>query len=269
MAAIVDKPKLIGDIVATWKKTCPDRKTAAFCVDQKHAFNTAEKFRCEGIDFAYVDCDTSREDRLRIWSEFDFGRLRGVTSVGTISYGWDHGICSCLIIARPTNNEGVWRQILGRGGRLHAGKKDFYVLDHYDNTGRLNAFYEDDVEWSLEGKAIKKNENQSVSIATCNYCFATFRTGPEACPFCLSPIPVKHRRILTAKGELERAEKIKSEKQAALDRWKAKQTVEARREKFDELRRVAATRHYKPGWAHIRYRMIYHEDPPREWGHRR
>lgn len=265
LAQITDTPKLVGDIVQQWKRLAPDRKTAAYCVDKKHALNTAERFRCEGIDFAYVDCDTSDKDRAHIWRDFDHGRLRGVTSVGTISYGWDHPICSCIIGARATASVGLWRQILGRGGRIYPGKKDFFVLDHFDNTGRLNALYDDEVEWSLEGQAIKKKATDNISISTCRACFATFRSGPQACPYCLVAIPKHQQKIRTVAGELERQESIQDQKQAAIERWRQSQTPAMRRAKFDELWRTCKIRHYKTSWVYRQYQILFREPVPSGW----
>jgi DNA repair protein RadD len=265
LAAISDTPKLVGDIVKQWKRIASDRKTAAYCVDKKHALNTAEQFRMEGIDFAYIDCDTPDRERDRIWQDFDHGRLRGVTSVGTISYGWDHPICSCIIGARATASVGLWRQILGRGARPYPGKKEFLVLDHFDNTGRLNALYEDDVEWSLEGEAIKKKATDNISITTCRQCFATFRSGPQACPYCLVPLPKHQQKIRTVAGELERQEDIADQKRAAIERWRKSQTPELRRAKFEELWRTCRARRYKPSWVFRQYEVLFHEPVPLQW----
>lgn len=95
--------KLVGDIVRTWQQRASDRKTVVFGSDTKHAMHIAEQFRCKGIDFAYVDAGTNDKDREKIWDDFDNGNLRGVCSINTVSYGWDHPRCSCVVLARITN----------------------------------------------------------------------------------------------------------------------------------------------------------------------
>ena len=265
LAAVCDKPKLVGDVVEQWKKNAGGSKTAAFCVNQHHAQEVAEKFRCAGFDWAYVDCDTPDRERDRIWDDFDHGQLPGVASVGTISYGWDHPICSCIIAARPTASMGLWRQMLGRGSRPHPGKQNFKVLDHFDNTGRLDAFFEDDVAWSLAGQAVREAGTSSVSITTCRQCFATFRSGPLTCPYCLVTLPKPTRPIEEVCGELEQAERER--KASAIETWKERQDEHQRRRKFNEFRHIARERGYKSNWPMCRFKAIFGHWPPREWSH--
>src|SRR5581483_10342067 len=264
LAEVCDKPKLVGDVVEQWKRLASDRKTVAFGVSQHHASEIAEKFRCAGVPCAYVDADTPDAERERVWREFDHGSLPIVANVGLVAYGWDHPCCSCIIGARATASEGLWRQMLGRASRPHRRKTNFYVLDHFDNTGRLNAFFEDDIQWSLEGKAIQHSGNESVlSITTCRRCFATFRTGVTACPYCLAPIPKFERRIDTARGELE--EYREEQKQAAIEQWQQEQREDTRRAKFEEYRQIARMRGYKPNWPMVRFKIVFGHWPPKEW----
>jgi DNA repair protein RadD len=264
LAEVCDKPKLVGDVVEQWKKHCSDRKTAAFGVNQHHAQEIAEKYRCAGINFAYVDAETPDKERDRIWDDFDNGSLRGVSSVGVISYGWDHPICSCIVGARATQSVGLWRQILGRASRPYPGKENFYVMDHFDNTGRLDAFFEDEIKWSLDGCAIKdEEEKKTFSITTCRYCFATFRTGPEVCPYCRKEVLKDHRRIETTKGDLE---VIQRERKAiAIEDWRKNVTGDKRREKFEEFQRIARERGYKKTWPAVKFNIIFGQWPPKEW----
>jgi DNA repair protein RadD len=264
LAEVCDKPKLVGDVVEQWKKRAQDRKTAAFCVNKHHALQVAEKFRCAGFDWAYVDDETSDNERDHIWEDFDNGNLNGVSSVGVISYGWDHSICSCVISAAATESVSRWRQTLGRGGRIHPGKTDFFVLDHFDNSGRLNAFFEDQVEWSLDGKAIRDTGETSGSVSMCRKCFASFRSGPFKCPYCGAEIPKQVRRIQTVKGELEE-ERRRQQKQEAIAEWQSGVAEDTRRAKYEEFRQIAKMRGYKPTWPNVRFHIIYGHWPPKEW----
>ncbi|MBV9082488.1 MAG: hypothetical protein JOZ62_07435, partial [Acidobacteriaceae bacterium] len=262
LAEVCDKPRLVGDVVEQWKKHASDRKTAAFGVNQHHALEIAKQFRCTGVTFAYVDAETPDDERKRIWHDFDNGTLRGVASVGVISYGWDHPICSCIIGARATASMGLWRQMLGRGSRPYPGKENFLVMDHFDNTGRLDAFFEDDVQWSLEGDAVKDDDGKrTLSITTCRHCFATFRSGPETCPYCLVAIPKNARPVETVAGELEQAER----KALKVQEWRDRVTGDERRAKFEEFRRIAQERGYKKTWPAVKFQIIFGHWPPREW----
>lgn len=263
LAEIVNKPKLVGDLVKQWQARASHRKTAAFCVDKKHAWDTAERFRCAGYDFAYVDDETSDNDRQRIWRDFDHGQMNGIASVGVISYGWDHPVCSCIIGGRATASMGLWRQMLGRASRPAPGKRDFFVLDHFDNTGRLDALFEDDVDWTLDGVAVKESSRESVSsVSTCRQCFATFRTGPVTCPYCFNPLPRPRPKFQVVNGDLvEEAPRHPR----TVKEWAATRTPEDRMKQFRHFQQIAKAQHYKPTWALVKYKALYGQWPPKEW----
>jgi superfamily II DNA or RNA helicase len=262
LAAACDKPRLVGDIVKHWKLHASNRKTVSFAVDQKHAHDIAEQFRCAGVDCAYVDAETPDADRDKIWDDLDNGSLSVVSSVNVVSYGWDHPIVSCIVQARPTESEGLDLQQLGRGARPSPGKEDFIVLDHAANVHR-HGFYEDPREWSLAGGVIKPAAEAGISVSTCHKCFATFRPGPPACPFCGAAILKRERKIEVTPGELE--EIRRQEKASAIARHAAAASEDSKRAKFRELVRVGEERGYKRGWAPLRFKLEYNHYPPRSW----
>lgn len=276
LAAVCDKTKLIGDIVEHWRRHTPGEKTAAFGVDQAHAKHIQESFQAIGIEWAYVDASTPQDERARIWRDLDTGNLRGVSSVGCISVGWDHPVVRCLIMARPTASLGLWRQMLGRGSRPYPGKEYFTVLDHSGNT-HMHAPYgmfEDSPEWSLDGEAIKqKDKDKAPQVATCKHaymwpdkrhdppkivhgaqlpCYATFRAGPKECPYCGLPQVVKAKPVEVVAGELTEVVRVAAPKTE-------------KRLFYDELMRKAEEKNYKPGWVFFCYQNKYHEPPGKGW----
>ena len=245
-AAVFDKVKLIGDEIDHYKKHASGRKGVTFCADQKHAAHVAQSFTEAGIPWAYVDSSTPMGDesnpapgtRAAIWRDLDAenGNLMGVSNVGITQIGWDHPIVSYLGIMRRTGSFGLWHQMLGRGSRIHPGKTDFLVIDHAGNTD-LHApqgYFESEIEWSLDGEAVKTAGKHEKSVRTCKQsfmncdcgkpgvaepgagehgldgthwpCYGTFESGPEECPWCGCPVLRKSRKIETTVGDLsERA----------------------------------------------------------------
>ena len=261
-AAVFNKPKLVGDIVQHWKLHASERKTVSFGIDQKHAQDIAERFRCAGIECAYVDAETSDDERDKIWNDLDYGTLRIVSSVNTVSYGWDHKVVSCIIQGRATLSLGLDLQQLGRGSRPCSGKLDFLVLDHVGNTHR-HGFYEDERQWSLAGGVIKSSADASFSVCTCRACFGTFRPGPLTCPYCGAAILKRERTIEVEDGQLE--EIRREQKATAIAAWQARQDDETKRAEFEKLRRTGIERGYKDGWAKITFKVRYGSWPPRAW----
>lgn len=262
LAAVCDRARLIGDIVSHWKKFASDRKTAVFAVDQNHARHLADQFQAAGADFAYVDANTPDDERDQIWDGLDNGNLRGVVSVGVISYGWDHPIVSCVVMARPTESLNLHLQQIGRGSRPHPGKKDLLILDHASNTLR-HGFYEDDREWSLDGGVIAKSAEPSLSVATCKKCYGTFRRGPLRCPYCNWEMERQARTVQVDAGTLEEIKRDRKLK--AIEEWRTTVTGDKRREKFEEWKREAAKRGYKPSYPYVRFRIIFGHEVPSEW----
>lgn len=261
MAACVTKTS-IGDTVAEYRKICPDRKAFYFGVHQKHAFDAAEKFRCAGVNFAYMDANTPEDTRRSIWRDYDYGDLRGVANVAVISYGADHPICSCVIIDRPVGSEPLYRQMLGRPARPYRDQKDFFALDHWGNceTENLNVAFDDDVEWSLDGGNTRE-QRDSVSMSMCIHCRGNFRTGPRACPYCGVEIQKKIKEAESVEGELE--EFVRRPMTAA--EWQAKVQGEARYKQLRELYEVQTQRGYKKGYATMAFKSMFGYFPPKDW----
>lgn len=263
LAEVCDRKNLVGDIVAHWRRLASNRKTASFGVDQKHARHIAEQFRMAGVECAYVDAETPDDERDRTWRDLDFGRLPLVSSVGVISYGWDHPIVSAVILARPTESVGLHLQQVGRGCRPAPGKRDLLVLDHAGNTHR-NGFYEEPREWSLEGQVVREPAvgDVVVSITTCRRCFGTFRACVDVCPYCGAAVQRQVRRITVEPGELE--EIRTRQKVEAIENWRGRVTDEEKRAKYREFQAIAAARGYKANWPAVRFRYVYGTWPGRE-----
>ncbi len=72
------------------------------------------------------------EARARALADFREGRTQVLTNVGVLTEGFDDPGVSCIAMARPTRSEGLYAQCVGRGTRLHPGKKDCLILDFVD-----------------------------------------------------------------------------------------------------------------------------------------
>jgi superfamily II DNA or RNA helicase len=271
LANAVDKGVLIGDVVSTWLKHASEHKTVVFGVNQAHALHIAEEFRINGVESAYVDCNTDDSaggERDRIWNDLDNGSLRVVCSVNTISYGWDHPIVSCIVGARPVmKSVADWLQSLGRGSRPHpaSGKTHFRIHDHGGNTERLDVLYEDDRHWSLEGKALRSKEDEKVpSVRNCTKCLKPFRSTRDSCPHCGAPVPKSAREV--AKMEAELVERKRARREEALEDWKAKVGGDPNKRKYYlELCEVAKQKGYRQGWPAQQFNTRYGHWPVKEW----
>lgn len=109
-----------------------ERRTIAFCVTVSHAKNLSKALNQLGVPAGYVHGEMKREDRARVLAAFRSGELHVITNVGVLTEGFDDPGVSCIAMARPTRNSGLYTQCVGRGTRLHPGKEDCLVLDFVD-----------------------------------------------------------------------------------------------------------------------------------------
>ena len=114
-----------------------DRKSwLVFCVGVEHAKEVKEAMRKRGHRAAVVLGDTPAYARAQVIDDFRTGDLTALISVGVLTTGFDAPNADAIMCLRPTMSPGLWVQLVGRGSRTYAGKKDCLVLDFTDNTYR-------------------------------------------------------------------------------------------------------------------------------------
>lgn len=80
---------------------------------------------------------TKKKERERIVSDFRSGKLRVALNVGVLLVGFDKPDLEAIIIARPTRSLRLHSQLLGRGMRIHPGKKTCNIYDLVGNVAIL------------------------------------------------------------------------------------------------------------------------------------
>lgn len=258
--ASLDKPKIIGDIVAEWLKHGGNRQTVVFAASIPQSQKIVENFKAQGVIAEHLDGMTPKEDREAMLERLESGNTRLVSNVGVLTEGWDSPNVACVVLARPTNSMGLFLQMCGRALRPAPGKKDCVILDH-GNCHAQHGFVDDDREWSLAAGVKKKPTDKVTPVATCKVCYFTFPSGPDRCAACGSVIPKQHRNIQTIEGELQRLER----KAEAIEDYRAKMSDERKFAQFQHLRREAAARGYKKSYVFFRYNSQFHEHPKSSW----
>jgi type I restriction enzyme R subunit len=139
---IDDRTKLVARRVSEFLKESRDRfqKTIVFCVDQEHAARMRQALINENADLVadnrrYVmritGNDLEGQDQLGnfIDPEAKFPVL--VTTSRLLSTGVDAQTCRLIVLDRPVGTMTEFKQILGRGTRIHEDTHKFYftVMD--------------------------------------------------------------------------------------------------------------------------------------------
>jgi superfamily II DNA or RNA helicase len=109
-----------------------DRRTITFCVNVNHARHLSHALNALGVPAGIVHGAMKSDDRAKALADFREGRTIVLTNVGVLTEGFDDPGVSCIAMARPTRNEGLYAQCVGRGTRLFPGKKDCLILDFVD-----------------------------------------------------------------------------------------------------------------------------------------
>lgn len=256
--AALDKPQLVGDVAAHYKKHAEGKLGITFAISRKHSEHLAAAYRDAGVPAVHLDGDTDKNERKKVVAAFRRGEIRVLCNVDLFSAGFDVPGVEVVTMVRPTKSLAMFLQQAGRGSRPEPdiGKTRCLLFDHVGNVlhkhGELNHGWPDmDREWSLEGvtkrKRKKGDDEPALAVRQCESCFAVFRPAP-VCPVCGAEQKIQAREIEQVDGELT---KITPEMRQAIAVAKKREVGMAR--SLDDLKRIEAQRGYKKGWAEFTF----------------
>lgn len=155
------------------------RSTLAFMPSVEMSKRFASALRHAGVAAEHIDGETSKEQRIDILRRYSAGHVQVVSNYGVLTEGFDAPRTAAIFMGRPTRSKTLFTQIVGRGLRPFAGKKDCLLVDMtVVDTKALNT-------GDLLGK-----------MRTCKACQADFYAGMRACPKCGAPVERTKREIL-------------------------------------------------------------------------
>lgn len=224
-AKALNKPKLVGDMVAHWMRHARGMKTVGFACNVEHSHDCVAAFNAAGIPAAHLDGNTPKAERAKIIRDFAAGRITVLWNVSLFGEGFDLAAIAqtdvtidCVILARQTLSLSLYLQMVGRALRPAPGKVAI-LLDHAGNF-RLHGFPDDEREWTLEGREKSgsgpRQQDGPPPPVECGSCFMGIRRPlPPCCPHCGAPIIQRVREIEVVDGDLEEltAEDRKRERQ--------------------------------------------------------
>jgi DNA repair protein RadD len=260
LAERMNRPKLIGDIVTHWHKYSERRKTVVFAVSVGHSIHICDEFIKSGVRAEHIDGSTPKTDRDATLTRLAAGTIDVVSNCAVLTEGWDMPEVGCCILARPTRQMGLYRQMVGRVLRPAPGKTDAIVLDHSGAVFK-HGFPEDPVCWTLSPDQYSESPKHarrleagwSSRLLECTRC-ETIRIASQPCSHCgFMPRPPA-RAVAVAAGELGRVENGVAQRPAY--------DPVARANWHGMLTAIQIQRGYKPGWANINYREKFGVWPP-------
>lgn len=250
LGRVMDKPKLIGDIVANWGRIAPERKTVIFASSVAHSLHIKEQFEAAGVRVEHLDGDTPKDERDGILADLDKGRIQVVTNCMVLTEGWDCPSVSCAVLARPTKALGLYLQMAGRVLRPAEGKTDTILIDH---SGAVyeHGFLDQTFPWSLDlaGKVqdrMAERKAKEPKPITCDKCH-TIYSGQLPCPACGHVPERRGNYVATAEGSLGEVSSAGREKRKVY-------TMEEKTAWYQMLKHIQLERGYKDGWTGNQYR---------------
>jgi type I restriction enzyme R subunit len=145
-----DRTKLVAKKVTDFLKESGDRfqKTIVFCVDEEHAARMRQALINENKDL----CDQNHRYVMRITGSDTEGQAQLgnfidpevrypviVTTSRLLSTGVDAQTCRLIVLDRPVGSMTEFKQIVGRGTRVHEDTRKFYFT-LMDFRGATNLF---------------------------------------------------------------------------------------------------------------------------------
>ena len=91
----------------------------------------------QGWQVETVTAATPEPMRAQMLQQFQSGELDALVNVDCLTEGTDLPRCDMVAVARRVNSVVSWQQIIGRGMRLYANKRDCLVLSLIDNPHGL------------------------------------------------------------------------------------------------------------------------------------
>jgi DNA repair protein RadD len=262
LAARMDRPQLVGDVISHWHRYGERRKTVAFACSVGHSIHIRDEFIKSGVRAEHIYGTTPKPERDASLARLASGEIELISNCMVLTEGWDMPEVGCCILARPTRKMGLFRQMIGRVLRPAGDKPDAIVLDHSGAVFR-HGFVEDRVEWTLDPDRRAESpqhqqrcEEHGSRLLECTNCGA-IRVAGEACSHCGFLPQRPPRAIEFADGALGLVDgqrrvngKIYDDVERA--RWHAM------------LIWIGQERDYKAGWAAHKYRDKFGVFPA--WG---
>ena len=295
------RPKLIGDVVETWRKHSHNLPTICRAVNIAHSVAIAQRFRDAGIPAAHISGDMGDDERASLFARLAIGPTQsdGIAVLATGGTMLEEGFDSAesyrhakrlypnaaydplvtLIDAAPTSSRGAWIQRLGRITRPYSTaqasadgvsvvrpKTRAIALVHTANLLE-HGFLRDHHGFNLTtGDGGGKAGPSAPTPITCKACLAMSPRSATACVGCGAAIAPGDPDIPREKaGELQQRSWSPPMAGAAEDR----QLVYLKR-KLAEVKRINCERMlvgmppYKPGWVGAQFKMMFGDWPSRD-----
>lgn len=137
-----------------------DRRPIIFAASVLSAQLIAEALNARGMTANAVTGEMSLEARGVIYEGYRSGQLQALVTVMVLTEGADFPMCDAAVIARPTQSQVLYSQMVGRALRLWEGKDDALVLDLVGSSRVMKLVTLTDLDAGTHSKTVDPDGNE-------------------------------------------------------------------------------------------------------------
>jgi superfamily II DNA or RNA helicase/predicted nucleic acid-binding Zn ribbon protein len=197
-----NRPKVYEGVVSEYCKRWRQKKAIVFCVNIEASINTADSFAREvGADRVYcVHSKQPSAERVALVEAFTASKYGILVNCGIATTGFDCPDIEVVVVNRATKSVALWLQMVGRGSRPTASKKEFTILDFGENVHRLG-FWQEARDWGKAFAGMENKKGQGVApVKDCPCCGAVLYASARFCEFCGEAFAIEKK---AERGSLE------------------------------------------------------------------
>ena len=179
--------KAVENLVAMTRQR---NSVLVFCCGVEHAKQITDELRKQqNAAVALVTGETPADERAETLRRFKGDlhadligggketAIKYLVNVDVLTTGFDATNVDCVVLLRPTMSPGLYYQMVGRGFRLHPGKKDCLVLDFAGNIETHGPVDQ------LAGTEENKGGGRA-PVKKCPRCWSLIAANAKTCPDC-------------------------------------------------------------------------------------
>lgn len=254
VAEVMDKPRIIGDIVEHYLTLGAGLKGIGFAPSREYSRKVVDAFNGSGVRAMHIDGDSSDDERDYADAAYREGAIQMLSNVGLLGEGYDVPDASYLGDWAPTKS---LINFLQRDGRvLRIGGADRAVIADHAGNCFTHGLPDDEREWSLEGRTARLSAAGGSDATPVRQCLTCYRVSPSivmVCPGCGTEFPSQARQVKEEAGTLSKVEREMLKRKAAALRKAEERACDSEA----ALVELAKARGYKnpQGWARMRLRF--------------
>lgn len=186
--------KIVEQVKIYHKEGCKDgqkRTGIIFCSGVEHSQKLTQLLNESGIRCEHLEAKTPHKERRLLYQKLESGQIDFLSSVATLTEGFDVPSISIVVLARATKSVALYLQMAGRGVRAcsRTGKKDCLILDFGANISE-HKYLTTERHISLKPHAVRDYE---ISMKNCPECNASLYSFQMICPECGYEFEIKDK----------------------------------------------------------------------------